>query len=99
MEIMSTIKPVSRLSSNSTNPPAVGAHILAGVYYTLTRIPGEHRVSAEQAKLFIGNISERLAIIALSGDENAYALGASAAVAIVDLGAMRARVIKRPRIP
>jgi predicted nucleic acid-binding protein len=63
-----------------------GAHSLAEVYSTLTRMPGKHRVSAEQAMLFIGNIRERLAIIALSGDEYACALEASAAVGIVGGG-------------
>jgi hypothetical protein len=31
-----------------------GAHSLAEVYSTLTRMPGRHRISAEQAMLFIG---------------------------------------------
>src|SRR5215813_1276208 len=51
-----------------------GAHSLAEVYSTLTRMPGKHRISGEQAMLFIGSIRERLAIIALSGDESADAL-------------------------
>ncbi len=36
-----------------------GAHSLAEVYSTLTRMPGKHRISAEQAMLFIGSIRER----------------------------------------
>ena len=56
-----------------------GAHSLAEVYSTLTRMPGKHRVSGEQAMLFIGSIRERLCIVALSGDEYADALQASAA--------------------
>src|SRR5580658_2022514 len=59
------------------------AHSLAEVYSTLTRMPGKHRVSAEQAMLFIGSIRERLSIVALSGDEYADALQASAAIGIV----------------
>lgn len=60
-----------------------GAHSLAEVYATLTRMPGKHRISGEQAMLFIGSIRERLTIIALSGDEYADALAASAARGIV----------------
>ena len=37
-----------------------GAHSLAEVYSTLTRMPGKHRIGSEQAILFIGNIRERL---------------------------------------
>ncbi len=60
-----------------------GAHSLAEVYSTLTRMPGKHRISGEQAMLFIGSIRERLSIIALDGDEYASALEASAARGIV----------------
>ena len=41
-------------------------HSLAEVYSTLTRMPGKHRISADQATLFIGSIRERLSIIALT---------------------------------
>jgi predicted nucleic acid-binding protein len=63
-----------------------GAHSLAEVYSTLTRMPGKHRISGEQAMLFIGSIRERLSIIALSGDEYADALQASATLGIVGGG-------------
>jgi len=49
-------------------------------------MPGKHRISGEQAMLFIGSIRERLAIIALNGDEYADALAASAALGIVGGG-------------
>lgn len=62
------------------------AHSLAEVYSTLTRMPGKHRISAEQAMLFIGSIRERLSIVALSGDEYADALQAAAALGIVGGG-------------
>jgi predicted nucleic acid-binding protein len=39
-------------------------------------MPGKHRISAEQAMLFIGSILERLSIIALTGDEYDDALQA-----------------------
>ncbi len=60
-----------------------GAHSLVEVFATLTRMPGRHRISAEQAILFIGNILERLAIITLDGNEYVHALGTSAALGIV----------------
>jgi predicted nucleic acid-binding protein len=60
-----------------------GAHSLAEVYSTLTRMPGKHRISGPQAMLFIGDIRERLSVISLSGDEYAEALEASAALGIV----------------
>src|ERR1700739_4067305 len=63
-----------------------GAHSLAEVYSTLTRMPGKHRISAEQAMLFIGSVRERLSIISLSGDEYDDALAASAALGVVGGG-------------
>ena len=60
-----------------------GAHSLAEVYATLTRMPGKRRISGEQAMLFIGNIRERLSIVALNGEEYAHALEASAVRGIV----------------
>jgi predicted nucleic acid-binding protein len=63
-----------------------GAHSLAEVYSTLTRMPGKHRISGEQALLFISSIRERLSIIALSADEYANALQTSAALGIVGGG-------------
>jgi len=63
-----------------------GAHSLAEVYSTLTRMPGKHRISGEQALLFIGSIRERLSIVGLSGDEYADALTASATAGVVGGG-------------
>ena len=63
-----------------------GAHSLAEVFSTLTRMPGKHRISGEQAMLFIGSIRERLSIVALDGDEYAEALEASAVRGIVGGG-------------
>ncbi|MGC2658196.1 MAG: PIN domain-containing protein [Bryobacteraceae bacterium] len=63
-----------------------GAHSLAEVYSTLTRMPGRHRISGEQAMLFIGSIRDRLTTIALDEEEYADALQASAARGIVGGG-------------
>ena len=60
-----------------------GAHSLAEVYATLTRMPGKRRISGQQAMLFIGNIRERLSIVALNSDEYADALTTSAAWGIL----------------
>jgi predicted nucleic acid-binding protein len=63
-----------------------GAHSLAEVYSTLTRMPGKHRISSEQAILFIRDIRERLSVTSLDGDEYARALEASAARGIIGGG-------------
>lgn len=60
-----------------------GAHSLAEVYSTLTRMPGRDRVSPEQAMLFLGNIRERLSVVALTGNEYADALETFSALGIV----------------
>jgi predicted nucleic acid-binding protein len=49
-------------------------HSLLEVYSVLTRMPGKHRIGSEQAMLFIGNIRERLTLVALTGEEYAKAL-------------------------
>ena len=59
------------------------AHSLVEVYSTLTRMPGRHRISSEQAMLFIDSIRERLSAIALDGEECADALKAAASLGIV----------------
>jgi hypothetical protein len=61
-----------------------GAHSLAEVYSTLTRMPGKHRISGEQTMLFIGSIRERLSLIALSGEE--YGDGLAAWAPLGDCG-------------
>jgi predicted nucleic acid-binding protein len=63
-----------------------GAHSLAEVYSTLTRMPGKHRLSGAQTMLFIGDIRERLSVVSLTGDEYAEALEASSALGIVGGG-------------
>lgn len=67
----------------NTSIGCCGAHSLVEVYSTLTRMPGKHRISAEQALLFISSVRERLNVIALDGDEYGSALETSAARGIV----------------
>jgi predicted nucleic acid-binding protein len=59
-----------------------GAHSLAEVYSTLTRMPGRFRVSGEQVMLFIGSIRERLAVVSLDADEYADTLQSFAALGV-----------------
>jgi predicted nucleic acid-binding protein len=46
-----------------------GAHSLVEVFSTLTRMPGRHRISGDQAMLFVGDIAERLSLVTLDGNE------------------------------
>jgi hypothetical protein len=50
------------------------AHSLVEVYASLTRMPGEHRMSAAQAMLFLGTLRERLTVVALDASEYFVAL-------------------------
>jgi predicted nucleic acid-binding protein len=49
-------------------------------------MPGKHRISGEQAMLFVGSIRERLSVVSFSADEYADALQASSALGIVGGG-------------
>lgn len=48
---------------------ACGAHTLAEVYSTLTRMPGRHRISSDQAMLFLSQLREKLNVVALTSDD------------------------------
>lgn len=58
------------------------AHSLAEVYSTMTRLPGRHRLSGEQVLLFLENIRERLALVALTGEEHHATIRDAAALGI-----------------
>jgi predicted nucleic acid-binding protein len=58
------------------------AHTLAEFYATVTRLPGRHRLSGEQVLLFLGEIRERLAIVALTAQEYFSALQDAARLGI-----------------
>jgi len=60
-----------------------GAHSLAELYATATRLPGKHRLSGEQVMLFLEDVRERLAIVALSGDDYLSAVKEAAASGVV----------------
>ncbi|MGD0124409.1 MAG: PIN domain-containing protein [Terriglobia bacterium] len=59
------------------------AHSLAEVYATLTRLPGRHRLSGDQALLFLENIRERLTLVTLDAEEYSTAVQEAAAAGIV----------------
>ena len=66
-----------------------GAHSLAEVYATLTGMPGKRRVCGDEAMLFLGDIRERLTLVALDEEEyfqmaQACAVGGLASGAIYD---------------
>ena len=58
-------------------------HSLAEVYATLTRMPGKHRISGDQAMLFINNIREHLEVVSLDEHDYREALERCARVGIV----------------
>ena len=62
---------------------ACGAHSLAGVYASLTRMPGRHRISSEQAMLFVAALRERLTIVALTAEEYFRCIKRNAALGVV----------------
>ena len=60
------------------------AHTLAEVYSCLTRLPGKHRLTGEQAMLFVETLSERLLLISLDGTEYFSALQHAAEAATTE---------------
>ena len=62
---------------------ACGAHSLAEVYASLTRMPGRHRISSEQAMLFVTTLRERLTIVALTAEEYFRCIERNAALGVV----------------
>jgi toxin FitB len=60
-----------------------GAHSLLEVYSTLTRMPGKHRISSEQAMLFITDIGNRMTVMSLRADEYGGMLQKYASIGVV----------------
>ena len=60
-----------------------GAHSLAEVYATLTEMPGKRRVSGNEALLFLSDIRERLALVALDDEEYFQMAEASATAGLI----------------
>jgi predicted nucleic acid-binding protein len=60
-----------------------GAHSLAELYATATRLPGKHRLSGDQVLLFLENVCERLTIITLTADDYFSAIQEAATMGVV----------------
>lgn len=58
---------------------SAAAHSLAEVYSVLTGMPGKDRASGDEALLFLGNVRDRLTIVALDQDEYFRAVEAASA--------------------
>jgi predicted nucleic acid-binding protein len=66
-------------SRADTSKAFCAAHSLAEVYATLTRLPGKHRASGEQALRFLEEIDERFHAVALDAAEYRLSIHESAA--------------------
>ncbi|MBV9033033.1 MAG: PIN domain-containing protein [Acidobacteriaceae bacterium] len=62
------------------------AHCLVEVYSVLTGMPGKDRARPDEALLFIGDVRERLMIIALTEEEYAQTLQDAAAAGVMGGG-------------
>jgi len=58
------------------------AHSLAEIYSTLTRLPGNIRLSPDQALLFLDSVEDRLEIVSLNAREYQSAINDAASVGI-----------------
>jgi predicted nucleic acid-binding protein len=65
------------------NQAGCAAHSLAEVYATLTRLPGEQRMSCEQVLLFLDNMRDRLKTIVLDEEEYCSAIADAAGEGLV----------------
>jgi predicted nucleic acid-binding protein len=59
------------------------AHSLAEIYAVVTRLPGKHRLSGDQAVLFLEEVSARFSPVSLSGEEYFLAAKTAASRGIV----------------
>jgi len=60
-----------------------GAHSLAEVYSTVTRLPGNHRASGSEAMLFLADMAARLTFVSLNAEEYWRAIAESAELGVV----------------
>ena len=70
-------------SRSAISQAGCAAHTLTEVYATVTRIPGRHRASGEQALRFLEAIEERFRPVALDVSEYRAAIREAAALGIV----------------
>lgn len=69
-------------------------HSIAETYATLTRLPGKHRMSCEQALLFLDDVRKRLTIVTLA-EADYYAVITSAVAQDVQGGTIYDALIAR----
>lgn len=62
------------------------AHTLAEIYASLTGMPGKNRATPDEAMLFLGNVRDRLSLVALSEEEYFETVEASAAAGVTGCG-------------
>ena len=60
---------VTRLGAANKEQSACGIHSLAEVYAVMTALPVKPLIPPEQALLFLGDLRNRLTVVALDGDE------------------------------
>src|SRR5215470_4755219 len=72
-----------RLEKAEKKRACCAAHSLAELYSTLTRLPGSHRLSGEQALLFLDSVRERLETISLDSDEYVNAIEEASADGVI----------------
>ena len=60
-----------------------GAHSLAELYANATRLPGKNRLRGDQALLFLDEVRDRLAIVALTPEEYYSTISDAAAEGVV----------------
>jgi predicted nucleic acid-binding protein len=73
---------LSVFSRADRNTAYCGAHSLAEVYASLTRLPGKYRAAPEQALMCLDTIGERLNLIALGVAEYISAIREAAGLGI-----------------
>ena len=61
----------------------IAAHSLAETYFAMTGMPGKHRVSPDEALLFLDDVRERLSVVALDADAYDAAIKAAASYSIM----------------
>jgi predicted nucleic acid-binding protein len=73
----------SLFASADRKTGSCGAHSLAELYATLTRLPGKFRLSADQALLFLDSVCERLEVVSLDAREYQLAIREAATAGVV----------------
>jgi len=58
------------------------AHTIAELYATSTRLPGRHRLSGDQALLLIENVTKRLTLVHLDGQQYVATIDGAVAAGI-----------------